>query len=247
MLYNGDKEKEVIYMSTFTEKFNRQLKEHPVTTIILLLNTLMLLVTLALGGFDSPNLIRLGGLVPELITENGDYHRLILSMFLHGGILHFLFNSYFLYIIGGFVEKLLGKSKFIIIYFLSGLGGSLLVWWLGDSNTVTIGASGALFGIMGALLILTYIKTSWFTAYTIKSVRRLVIINLIFTFLVPNISKFGHLGGFATGIALVYLMIPKSPHDKNGFNFQRHQQQNSYSQSDVIDQEDIDDEDIYIS
>jgi len=229
-------------MNTFTIKFKEYYRNNPVTTIILLLNTLMLLITLALGGFNIDILVRLGGHVPRLITDNGDYHRLLLSMFLHGSILHFLFNTYFLYHLGAFVEKLLGRAKYIAIYFISGLGSGLLVWWLGEPNTVTIGASGALFGIMGSLLVLTYIKTSWFTAYTIRSIRTLVVVNLIFTFLVPNISVYGHVGGFITGITLVYLMIPKSPADKEGFRYQK--QQNT--KTTVIDHDDIDDDDIYI-
>ncbi|QWC00189.1 rhomboid family intramembrane serine protease [Mycoplasmatota bacterium] len=230
-------------MNTFQEKFKIYFKNHPITTIILLLNLFMVIVLLVMGGFTIENLVKLGGLVPAKISEDGDYHRLVLSMFLHGSLLHFLFNSYFLYHLGGFVEKLLGRSKFIIIYFISGIGSSLLVWWLGDPYKVTIGASGALFGIMGALLVLTYIKTSWFNIYTIKNIRTLVVINLIFTFLARNISVLGHLGGFITGIGLIYLLTPKNPLEKNAFTFKKQKT----TDVDIIDHDDIDDDDIYIS
>ncbi|MFP4478367.1 MAG: rhomboid family intramembrane serine protease [Candidatus Izemoplasmatales bacterium] len=229
-------------MTTLQIKFKEYYKNNPVTTIILILNSAMLVVILAFGGFTIENLVRLGGLVPRLVSENNDYHRLLMSMFLHGSLLHFLFNTYFLYHLGAFIEKLLGKGRYIVIYFVSGLGSGLLVWWLGDPRTVTIGASGALFGIMGALLVLTYVKTTWFTAYTIRSIRSLVVVNLIFTFLVPNISVYGHLGGFVSGIGLVYFMIPKNPLDKDGFRFQKNQNKSS----DVIEHEDIEDEDIYV-
>ncbi|MFA6801199.1 MAG: rhomboid family intramembrane serine protease [Acholeplasmataceae bacterium] len=232
---------------TFEDRLKRAFKKHPVTMTILLINTVMVILLMAFSSsifsFDTTTLVNFGALVPSLITNQHAYYRLITAMFLHGSIIHFLMNSYFLYIIGGFVEDLFGKTKYIIIYFISGLGSSLLIWLTQmDSTTATIGASGALFGIMGALLVLTYKKPSLFSPYGIRSIRTLVVINIFFTFIGFNISIFGHIGGFFTGIILMYLLSPKTigpnhtspPHNE-------HTHHGNY----VIDADDVSDDDIY--
>jgi len=244
---------------TFLERFKRAFKKHPVTITILTINTIAILLTylLDLILYNSLNLATaeglqilnlMGALVPSKITNNYQYYRLITPIFLHGGLFHFLMNSYFLYIIGRFVEDLLGRKKFLLIYFISGLGSSLLVWLTSmQSNTPTIGASGALFGIMGALLILTYKKPLLFTPYGIRSIRTLVLINAFFTvFSVAtggNISFFGHLGGFLTGIAIMYLILPKyhTPERNNPFNPNNQTHHGNY----IIDADEVSDDDIY--
>lgn len=198
-------------MKLLKDKLVLYIKRSPITAILVLLNTLMLILTLVTGGFSVANLAKLGGLIPARVKENNEYYRLLLAIFLHGSILHFFFNTYFLHYFGSFVEDLLGKFKFIVIYLLSGLGSSLLVLFLGDPYVITIGASGALFGVLGALLILTFIKTKWFHPNTVKSIRNVSVLNLIFTFLMPNISVLGHLGGFITGAILIYLLTPNKP------------------------------------
>lgn len=236
--------------TTFTDRLYKMFKKHPVTFVILSINVVMAFVVIVLSGsifrFNQTVLINLGAIVPSYISQ-GEYYRLFTAMFLHGSVIHILMNGYFLYIIGGFVEDLLGKYKYIIIYFISGLGSSLLVWlmWvIGISdNVVTIGASGALFGLMGSLLMLTYKRPLLFTPYGIRSIRSLVVMNIIFTFLFPNISVFGHLGGFLTGVAIIYLMMPdqmKRPETQYyGSN------QSSHNGNYVIDAEDVTDDDIY--
>ncbi len=231
---------------TFYDRLVRAYKKHPVTFILLSINTIMAIIASILSQslftYHSDVLINLGALVPSLITNQGEYYRLLTAMFLHGSILHFLMNSYFLYIIGGFVEDLLGKVKYITIYMIAGLGSSLLVWLMSmNSNVPTIGASGALFGIMGALLILTYQRPRLFTPYGIRSIRSLVVINVIFTFIAPNISIYGHLGGFLTGIGLMYLMLTsiKGPKPR------KEQRDDTHHGNYVIDSDDVSDDDIY--
>lgn len=228
-------------MDNLYAKIKIYFKQFPVTASLLSINTIMVLVILVMGGFTTKNLVDLGAMVPNLINENHDYYRLIMPMFLHGSIIHFLANSYFLYIMGRFVEKLLGRNKYILVYFLSGIGSSLLIWWLGKGNQVTIGASGALFGILGAVLLLTYLKPRWFTPLGIKNIRMLSLINIIFTFLIPNISIYGHLGGLITGIILIYFLTPNRPSIKDLFK----KNDNSSSDTIIIDYDDIKDDDIY--
>lgn len=226
--------------TSLLDKFKIYYKKYPVSSILLILNTIMLFVVIFTGGFTLGNLIKWGGLLPSKINQDQEYFRLFTSMFLHGSIIHFLANSYFLYQLGSSLETMLGKLKYSILYLLSGLGGSLLVWLLGAENTVTIGASGALFGVLGALLLLTYVKSSWFNPYSIRSIRSLVFINLIFTLLMPNISVLGHLGGFITGFAIMRLLLYKN------MDHPMFYKKKTYQDPNIIDHDDISDDDIYI-
>ena len=141
-------------------------------------------------------------------------------MFLHGSIIHFLMNSIALYYLGGQMESILGPKKYILLYFVSGIGSSILVVLLGAETQVTVGASGAIFGILGGMLILTYTRSRWFNERAIRSIRQMVLINLVITFLIPNISVAGHIGGLATGIILFYFITPSIPYvfEKQSYN-----------------------------
>lgn len=188
------------------------INKHPVTFILLVLNTVMVFIVIFTGGFSTINLVQWGAIFPPFVRDNGELYRLIAAMFLHGSITHFLFNSFALYYLGGHMERLIGPKWYAILYMGSGLLSSTFVAYLGDVNDVTIGASGAIFGIMGGLFMLTIKQKSWFYPRTIKSIQQLMIINLAITFLVPNISILGHLGGLIMGMALLYLFTPSYPY-----------------------------------
>ncbi len=185
-------------------------KKYPVTSVIILLNLLMLLVTLFTGGFLNANLYRLGALVPVSITGTPEFLRIISGMFLHGSIFHFLSNMFVLYILGTAIEKSLGPTRFFLLYMLSGIGSGLAVMYF--SNSMTVGASGAIWGIIGALLIITFVRPHWFTPRSVQSIRSLMILNLVITFLIPNVSIAGHIGGLVTGALLILLLLPKKPY-----------------------------------
>jgi len=240
--------------TTFEQRIRRAFKKHPVNSSLILINTVMVVILLIMnrtifGYFTTASLEALGGLKPSYILDNNQYYRLFTTMFLHGSLFHFLMNTYFLYVIGGFVEDLFGRNKYLIIYLVSGLGSSILIWvmyLLGFSqDIVTIGASGALFGLMGALLILTYKKPLLFNPHGIRSIRTLVMINVFITVfstvLGGNISFFGHLGGFITGIGIIYLMLP----NYGGPQFNQNRQKETHHGRYVIDADDVSDDDIY--
>ncbi len=243
---------------TLLERLNIYYKKYPVTFIIITINTFMLLLTMmytiflstdngTIFSFDTITLYELGGMQPYAITHYYQFHRILTAMFLHGSLLHFLMNMYFLTIIGKFVERLLGKNKYILLYLLSGVGSGLLIWLMsyifGNETAVTIGASGALFGLMGALLILTYKKPMLFGPVAIRSIRSLVVINLLITFIFPSISVFGHLGGFITGMLLIHILYPTNPKQKI---YQSEQERhNAHYGHIIIDSDDVTDDDIY--
>lgn len=195
----------------YQNKIKQFYKKNPVTGTIIIINLLAFIFVLINGGFSPLNLIAHGALHPVLVLDNDEYYRLITVMFLHGGFFHFLMNSLALFYLGGQMEQLIGPKKYLSLYFVSGIGSSIAVIFLGGA-VVTVGASGAIFGIIGGLLLLTFLRSNWFHPQSIKQIRNLTLINIVFTFLIPNISIAGHIGGLVVGIALFYFITPKLPY-----------------------------------
>lgn len=134
----------------------------------------------------------------------GEFYRLATSAFLHFGLMHLLFNMFALYIIGPPLEAALGRLRFIALYALSALGGSVLVYLLALNPTA--GASGAVFGLFAA----TYVVAKRLNL-DVRSVTGLIVVNLIITFVIPGISWQGHLGGLLTGalVAAAFVYPPR--------------------------------------
>jgi membrane associated rhomboid family serine protease len=127
--------------------------------------------------------------------EHGEWYRLITAAFLHYGPIHLGMNMLALWWLGQPVEAALGRARFALIYLVAGLAGSTGALLL-SPNEVTVGASGAIFGILGALFILEYHATG----RLMGQATTLIVINIAFSFAVPNISIGGHLGGLAAGV-----------------------------------------------
>ena len=134
------------------------MKKPIITYLIIAICVVMFLITCLFNGnvidISASLLARLGGNL-GYYTKNGEYYRLFTCMFLHAGILHLALNMYSLFIIGPRVEDFFGKGKFLLIYFLSGISGSLLSIGL-NGNVMSVGASGAIFGLFGALIYFGY-------------------------------------------------------------------------------------------
>ena len=203
----GKKPKEDDVVDMF--KFLIPKQPHFVTSVILDLNILAFLLML-FGGVHviSPNGLELleWGANRRMETTSGDWWRLITSMFLHGGIMHLLLNIYGLVLASMFIEPLLGSIRYAIIYFTSGIVGSIAsIWWY--ENTVSVGASGAIFGLCGAVLAVTL--TGIFAKEGKKLILILfgpyVLINLLMG-LAGGIDNAAHLGGLISG-AFVALII----------------------------------------
>ncbi len=133
----------------------------------------------------------------------GDWWRIITSGFLHAGVIHIAFNMYFLYFLGTLLEPAIGKLRFGLIYFVSLVGGSFGALLLSPEK-VTVGASGAVFGLMGAAILIM-------RARGIDPMQSglgiTLMLNLAITFLLPGISIGGHLGGLAAGGIAGYLLF----------------------------------------
>jgi len=128
-------------------------------------------------------------------VAEGDWWRLMTSAFLHGSIIHLGFNMLMLYWIGAPIEEAIGRARFAVLYVVSGLAGSAGALLLTDADAITVGASGAIFGLLGAALVFERQR-----AFVLGgSALSIIVLNLVLTFAVPNISIGGHLGGLAGG------------------------------------------------
>jgi membrane associated rhomboid family serine protease len=148
------------------------------------------------------------GNAPAAIAINNEYYRLVTSMFLHASILHILFNMYILYVFGPTLERLLGHVRFATLYLLAGLGGSVASFWFSLPIGVSVGASGAIFGLMGAMVVVgSKMKIN------ITQVVALIAINLVLGFAIPNVDWRAHIGGLITGaaVAALYVYVPRGP------------------------------------
>jgi rhomboid protease GluP len=149
-----------------------------------------------------------GALVPALVAQ-GESWRLITSVFLHSGIAHLGFNMLSLYFLGSFTEEAFGRSRFFALYLLSGISGGLAYLYFGGFQQAAVGASGAIFGLLGGVLgyALRRGTFSWRNP-VIRQLLILLALNLYLGFSIPNISNTAHLGGLAGGFVFGWLTAP---------------------------------------
>ena len=179
----------------------------PIVTYIVMTICILLFIMMYIfgnGSTDTTTLINFGANY-DLLTKNGELYRLFTSIFLHIGIVHLLCNMYTLFIIGKEIEGLFGKLKFIIIYILSGICGSILSIAF-NYNTVSAGASGAIFGLLGALLYFGYYYRTYLGATIRSSIIPAIILNLLIGFTVSGIDNAAHIGGLIGGILSAMLV-----------------------------------------
>lgn len=147
----------------------------------------------------------------DAIIGNGEYYRLFTAMFLHGSILHLFFNAYALFIIGSSVELLFGTARFAIIYFLGGLTGSIAS--LVFTPAPSLGASGAIFALLGAEGVFFYFHRDLFGVYGRSRFANIVFvaaINLVLGFAANSlIDNWGHIGGLFGGLVLAWFIGPR--------------------------------------
>lgn len=181
------------------EKYMRNNK--PIITYILIfINIVMFVLMYMLGnGSENTNTLIDFGANYILLTKAGEYYRLITSGFLHIGVIHLLLNMYSLYIVGSQVEYFYGKVKYIIIYLFSLIMGSLFTVALSSVNTVSAGASGAIFGLLGSILYFGIKYRGYIGNSLVNQIVPVVVLNLIIGFTTPGIGNAAHIGGLIGG------------------------------------------------
>ena len=183
-------------------------KKFPIITYILMaICIIMYLVGSILSSniFDlDPNVLYdIGGLVSiNQMSTKIDLYRLITSIFLHASLIHLLCNMYSLYVLGPQLESFFGKIKYIIIFIVSGIIGNLLSLLFLQSNIVSVGASGAIFGLLGALLYFGYHYRVYLSGVIKSQIIPLIILNLGIGFIATGINNFAHIGGLIGGVLI---------------------------------------------
>src|SRR5215204_6261633 len=150
-----------------------------------------------------PEVLAQGALVPAAVAD-GRVWLLVSSMFLHSGFIHLALNMLSLYFLGSFVEQAFGKSRFLALYLASGLAGGIAYLYFGSFDEFAVGASGAIFGLLGG--VLGYSLRSGTFSWQNPLIRQLLI--LYFGFSVPNISNTAHIGGLVGGATFGWLTAP---------------------------------------
>ncbi|GAB2995037.1 rhomboid family intramembrane serine protease [Mycobacterium bourgelatii] len=184
----------------------QQLSPTPVVTIALIgVNVLAFILQIALPGLTREFALSAPG------VADGQVYRLVTSAFLHYGVTHLLLNMWGLYVVGTPLETLLGQVRYVALYALSALGGSVLVYLISPLDSLTAGASGAVFGLFGALAVVANrlkVDVRWIVA--------VIAINLAFNFAAPAmgsgpISWQAHVGGLVTGalVAAAFVYAPR--------------------------------------
>ncbi len=171
------------------------------TKVIIVICLIMYIITAVYGGnwfsFDANVLARMGA--NNIILTSKEWWRLISAAFLHVGLIHLIVNMYSLAVIGSQVESYLGKFKFIFVYLVSAICGNLMSLVLGAENVVSVGASGAIFGLMGALLYFGYHYRLYLSDAIKRQIIPVIVINLVIGFVISGVDNAAHIGGLAGG------------------------------------------------
>ena len=177
------------------------------TVLLVLINVVVFLAEMGTGGLDGP-LVAAGVLDGQLVATTGEWWRIVTAAFMHANLLHIAFNMIALYQVGTIDERLYGKGRYLLLYAISLVGSGLSVVYF-DWNEPTLGASGAIFGLFGALVAVG-VRLGARGRALIGQVIPIIVINLVFTFSIPGISWQAHVGGLIVGFlaGLVLFMVP---------------------------------------
>ena len=173
-------------------------KKPVITYALIVLNIMVYLFMLLYDTVDQTYFYALANDYEGI--QNGQIYRLITSMFLHSDIIHIACNMYALYILGPVVERYYGKTKFLIIYMLSGILGSIFSAAFMSADTISIGASGAIFGLLGSIAYFTYYYRATLQGLLRSQILPVILLNLALGFMIPGIDVSGHIGGLIGGI-----------------------------------------------
>lgn len=191
-----------------------EIKREPVTVLLILLNTLFFLIVEVTGGSENgQHMLECGAVYAPLIIEQGQRYRMITSMFLHFGAPHLINNMLVLFVLGQRLEPVTGKMKFLLIYILGGLGGNLisLIWDMRTGDySLSAGASGAVFAVMGGMIYVIIRHRGRVADLNMKQMLLMAAFSLYFGFASGGVDNAAHAGGLLCGfIAAVIVYHPR--------------------------------------
>jgi membrane associated rhomboid family serine protease len=179
----------------------------PATTVLIAINVVVYLVEIAKGGgglsIGTLTVYEMGGLFGPAVSELGDWWRVITSGFVHVSIFHIGFNMFLLFFMGRLLEPAIGTLRFVVLYFAALLAGSFVALWF-SPDTVSAGASGAIFGLLGATFIIARGRQMDAVA---GEIGFLIVFNLIYSFAAAGISIGAHIGGLVAGVICGLLIV----------------------------------------
>lgn len=196
----------------FIERMLHRKDKSILNFIIIGVNIVIFILTEFTGGTDnSVNMIRWGAAYTPLVAS-GEYYRLFTSMFLHFGFRHLLSNMVLLFFIGDYMERYLGRIRYLILYLAGGLAGSFLSYSVVAARgeaVVSAGASGAIFAVLGALAVMALLNHGRLEDLTLVRILIMAGLSIWVGFSSPGVDGFAHLGGFLGGciIALLYAAL----------------------------------------
>lgn len=183
----------------------------PVTLLLIAINVIAFAWLWFTGGPESNvSLVEHGAIVPSYVREQGEWWRIVTAAFLHSGLLHIGMNMFALAQIGTVVEELAGSVPMLFVYAVSLLGSGLSIVVFGG-DAVTVGASGAIYGLFGGLIAIG-LRLGEHGRTIVVSILPVVVVNIALTFAIPNISISGHIGGLICGfLAALGLHVKRMP------------------------------------
>ena len=181
---------------------------YPIVSTLIVINILLWVIVYFLPFDFGKHLFYLGAGHNFSIHEYGEYWRIVTPIFLHGDLMHTVFNSFSLVLFGPALEQMLGKFKFILAYLLTGIIGNIGTYLVDPTSmTFHIGASGAIYGIFGIYIFMVFFRKHLIDAGNAQIVTTIFFIGLVMTFIRPGINIFAHVFGFIGGIALGPLIL----------------------------------------
>jgi len=171
--------------------------------LLLVLNVItFVMLILAGGSTDTDVLVTFGALSSNLVSE-GQYWRFVTCIFLHANLMHLGVNAFSLFIFGPTAEVFFGRIKFLIIYLIAGIGGSATSYVFIEPRSIGVGASGAVFGVLGSIAVYYYLNQHIYGKYgrgMMAGIGVIVLLNLGFGFTVQGVDNWAHIGGLLFGI-----------------------------------------------
>ncbi|TDG00793.1 rhomboid family intramembrane serine protease [Paenibacillus piri] len=188
------------------ESLKQYIRLYPVTSLLIVIQLLVWAAMEWYGSsMDSGTLLRFGAMfgLPGLTPEPWRY---VTAIFVHIGFEHLLFNSFALYVFAAPLERLLGAWKYALFYLACGIAGNIASVWLHRDDFIGAGASGAIYGVYAAYLFLSIFRKDLIDYQSKQTIRVIVIIGFLYSFIVPHVDIYAHAGGFVGGAVLTALI-----------------------------------------
>lgn len=194
-----------------------EIRKEPVTAMLILINILVFAAVELTGtSQDALHVLNYGAAYTPYIVEKGEVWRLFTSMFLHFGIEHLVNNMLVLFVLGSRLERVIGKVRFLIVYLLGGIAGnviSLILELRTQEFSVSAGASGAVFAVMGAMIYVVIRNKGWLGDLSMRQILVMAAFSLYFGFTSEGVDNAAHVGGLICGFMLAVLFYHPSRRD----------------------------------